>query len=156
MNAVPGGIHQKGGCGPLGPLPGGALDGEPASAAPVDWSFSDAYDTVQLEVRPSNPYSVNVWCVAKGDALYVGAGRGAASTWAQALLDDPRARLRIGATLYDVRTVRVTAVPEIQAYLEGLEEKYETLEADVSDFQAESDEPASAILFRIAPAPNSP
>jgi len=139
------------GCGPLGPLPGGALDGEQASTLPVDWSFSDAYDTVQLEVRPSDPYSVNVWCVATGGALYVGAGRGGSSTWARVLLDDPRARLRIGSTLYDVRTVRVTAVPEIQAYLDGLAAKYESSEADVSDFLTDSDEPASAILFRIAP-----
>jgi hypothetical protein len=51
--------------------------------------------------------------------------------------------------LYDVRAVRVTAVAEIQAYLDGLGDKYESSEADVSDFQADSDEPASAILFRI-------
>ena len=40
-------------CGPLGPVPGGALNGELASDTPSDWSFSKAHKTIQLEVRPS-------------------------------------------------------------------------------------------------------
>ena len=86
-------------CGPLGPVPGGALNGELALDAPSDWSFSNAHKTIQLEVRPSDPYSVNLWCVASNGKLYVGAGQGASSVWARALLDEGRARVRIDTTL---------------------------------------------------------
>ncbi len=136
-------------CGPLGPLPGGELDGEPSSSAPVDWSFSRAHKTVQLEVRPHDPYSVNVWCVATRGKLYVGAGQGESSFWARALLEEPEARLRIGTTLYDVIATRVTDTAELEAFLDGLAEKYEISEAQLSDFQTPSDERPSAVLFRL-------
>ena len=138
-------------CGPLGPLAGGRLHGDLASTPPGDWSFSDAQKTIQLEVRPTDPYSVNVWCVAMGASLYVGAGRGESSVWARALLEDPRARVRVGTLLYDVIATRITDVAEIQAYLVLLSKKYGTLgsQAQLSDFQPDSDSPASAILFRV-------
>ena len=142
-------------CGPLGPLPGGELDGEPSSSAPVDWSFSHAHETIQLEVRPDDPYSVNVWCVATHGKLYVGAGRGESSFWARALLEEPEARLRIGTTLYDIIATRVTDTAEIEAFLDGLAKKYEISEAQLSDFQipsdlqTPSDEQPSAVLFRL-------
>ena len=137
-------------CGPLGPFPGSELDGKLASPSPGDWSFSDAYETVQLEVRSTDPYSVNVWCVATGGRLYVGAGRGASSVWARALLEDARARVLIGTMLYDVIAKRVTTEVEVQAYLDALSKKYESSEAQLSDFQPSSDKPPSAILSRLA------
>ena len=142
-------------CGPLGPLAGGRIDGERAATPPADWLFSDAHQTIQLEVRPADPYSVNVWCVATGGSLYVGAGRGASSVWARALFDDPRARVRVGTLLYDVIAARVTDVAEIETYLEALSEKYGSLgsQAELSDFQPDSDNPASAILFRLDASP---
>ena len=48
-------------CGPIGPIPGGALRGDPVAEPVQDWSFLDAEHTVQLETRPGDPYSVNVW-----------------------------------------------------------------------------------------------
>ena len=136
-------------CGPLGPLPGGELDGEPSSSAPVDWSFSQAHETIQLEVRPNDPYSVNVWCVTTRGKLYVGAGEGESSFWARALLEEPEARLRIGTTLYDVIDTRMMDTAEIEAFLDALAEKYEISDAQLSDFQTPSDERPSAVLFRL-------
>jgi len=53
------------GCGrPLFLLPGGALEG-PTAAAATDWSFTDAIETVQLESNPADPYSVNIWVIAR-------------------------------------------------------------------------------------------
>ena len=66
-------------CGPLGPLPGGELSGSVASA-PSDWSFTDEQENVQLETRPSDPYSVNVWGAGVDGSFYVAAGRGADTT----------------------------------------------------------------------------
>ena len=142
-------------CGPLGPVPGGKLDGELASGPERDWSFTDTYKTVQLETRPDDPYSINVWCVSVGRNLYVGAGQGASSTWARALLDDARARIRIGGTVYRVSTSRVTDPSEITSYLGALSRKYSDADGRLSDFQPGPDQQASAILFRLAPRPGN-
>jgi hypothetical protein len=142
-------------CGPLGPVPGGELDGEPSSSPPGDWSFSVEYNIIQVEVRPPDPYSVNVWCVATGGSLYVGAGRGGSSVWARALIEAPRARVRLGTVLYEVIATRVTGAAEIEAYIEALGEKYGSSDAQLSDFQAESHEPPSAVLFRLDPSPRN-
>ena len=139
------------GCGPLGPFRGGELNGESISSSPEDWSFTEAHRTVQLEVRLDDPYSVNVWCVTTGGKLYVGAGQGESSVWARALLEDGSARVRIGTALFDVSSVRVTSVAEIEAFLDALESKYEVSDANLSDFQASSRKPATAILFRFDP-----
>ena len=101
----------------LSPTPGICWT-PPAATTPGDWSFSDAYGTIQLEVRPSDPYSVNVWCAAVQGTLYIGAGGGASSVWAQELLDDARARVRMDTVLYDVVAARVTNTAEIEAYID--------------------------------------
>jgi hypothetical protein len=142
-------------CGPLGPLPGGSLAGKVAGTPSGGWAFSDAHKTVQLEVRPTNPYSVNVWCADVRGRLYVGAGQGASSTWARALLEDPRARIRIGAVIYEVTAARVASTDEIREYLDSLASKYESSDATTSDFEPTEDRPASAILFRLDPRARS-
>ena len=53
------------GCGPIVMVPGGELSGT-TTPVPADWAFSDAVETVQLETRPDDPYSVNVWGVSDG------------------------------------------------------------------------------------------
>ena len=35
-------------CGPLGPIPGGKLAGELVSEPVVDWSFTDALETIEI------------------------------------------------------------------------------------------------------------
>ena len=137
-------------CGPLGPLPGGALDGELAASPPTDWSFSDAHTTIQLEVRLADPYSVNLWCTATGGRLYVGSGGGASSVWAAALLEDGRAHIRIDGVLYPVVATHVTNDPEIQEFLDALETKYDRSDADIEDFHAQDGEPPEGVLFRLA------
>ena len=109
--------------GPIGWMHGGKLDGE-AVAAPVDdWSFTRDVQKIQLETDPDDPYSVNVWCDAKGPNLWVTAGSHS-STWAQNLLADPRVRVRVGDELYERRAVRVTDAAEVELVLSLYEEKY--------------------------------
>ena len=98
-------------CGPLGPLPGGRLSGEVAGAPP-DWAFSDAEKNVQLETRPGDPYSVNVWGVAVGDHFYLASGQAGESKWAQYIVEDPEVRLRVAGTVYEMRAVRVEGETE--------------------------------------------
>ena len=56
------------GCGPFLLLPGGELEGT-SVPTPADWSFLADISTVQIETRPEDPYSVNIWVVEMGAAL---------------------------------------------------------------------------------------
>ena len=89
-----------GGCsGPFLLLPGGALEGEVAPV-PADWKFTDEVSTVQIETQPDDPYSVNIWITAAGDALYLHAGAKKA-TWVEHLESDPRVRVRIEEPIFE-------------------------------------------------------
>ena len=64
------------GCGgPVVMLPGGKLSGT-VQPPPADWAFSDDVDNIQLETRPDDPYSVNLWGVGVGATFYIVSGRG--------------------------------------------------------------------------------
>ncbi len=108
--------------GPFVLFPGGALDG-PTSAAPADWGFTAATDTIQLETNPNDPYSVNIWAVGMGDALYVHAGANRA-TWIENMEADPRVRVRISGNLYELSAARVEDQAEFDRFSGVYEEKY--------------------------------
>lgn len=127
-------------CGPIVMIPGGALSGDPAPV-PADWSFTDAVDTVQLETRPDDPYSVNIWCVATPRGLMVAGSR--SSTWTRNAVDDPRVRLRVDGKLYDLRAVPADSEADVQAFLRAAEAKY--------DFELEPDQRETSLLFRLEP-----
>ena len=46
-------------CGPIGPVPGGALRGPVHAGSPPDWGRVAEVETIQLESRPTDPHSVN-------------------------------------------------------------------------------------------------
>ena len=131
------------GCGPLVMVPGGELSGT-VKPVPSDWSFTDAVDTVQLETRPEDPYSVNVWGVAAGDAFYIASGRGESATWAKHIAADPRVRLRVGEDLYELSAVRTADEGELDAFIAAAKKKYEYFEPDERQRR-------EAILFRLEP-----
>ena len=129
-------------CGPVGPIPGGKLSGELVTQPVTDWSFSDEFKNIQIETTLDDPYSVTLWCATNEGQLYIAAARGAESTWAQNLLDDPRSRLRIDGKLYDRRAVQVTDTEETDAVLRMFVAKY--------DFDLPSEEErARGMLFRM-------
>ena len=130
------------GCGPLGPLPGGRLSGQVASP-PGDWSDADRHENVQLETRPSDPYSVNVWGAGIGDRFYLASGQGGEATWVEYIAEDPNVRLRVGDTLYELRAVHVTSEAERERFLEAVKRKY--------DWEPSSEEREKAWLFRLDP-----
>lgn len=92
-------------CGPMGPVPGGAIDGD-STFAPPSWASSDAVEVITLETNPEKPYSVNIWAVGIDPFLYVGASD-SDSTWAQNIQQDHRVRVRIGDAIYDLKAVQV-------------------------------------------------
>jgi hypothetical protein len=110
------------GCGPFLILPGGELDGSTAPA-PNDWSFSDEVSTVQLETRPDDPYSVNIWAVGMGPALYVHAGANRTS-WVEHMEANSDVRVRVADKLYDLRASRVEDQDEFTRFSDAYEEKY--------------------------------
>ena len=111
------------GCGgPFVLLPGGALEGTTA-AIPDSWSSTEAVKTVQLETRPADRYSVNIWVIALGGNLYVhaGANRGA---WVENIEADPNVRLRVNDSIYDLAASRVDDQKEFDSFSDAYETKY--------------------------------
>ncbi|HTO09455.1 MAG TPA: nitroreductase/quinone reductase family protein [Myxococcota bacterium] len=112
------------GCGgPLSWIPGGRLDGTLVAAPVTDWSFTDAVQKIQLETAPDDPYSVNVWCVAQADHLWITAGSHT-NTWVKNLIADPRVRVRVGDQIYERLAVRVTDPLEAKLVVSLYDKKY--------------------------------
>ena len=109
-------------CGPFLLLPGGKLEGT-AAPAMSDWAFTDEVKTVQLETRPEDPYSVNIWAVGMGPLLYVHAGA-KRSRWVENMEANPDVRVRVEEKLYDLRASRVEGQDEFTRFSNAYEEKY--------------------------------
>ena len=108
--------------GPFLLFPGGELEGEVAPV-PTDWSFTDEISTIQIETRPSDPYSVNIWATAAGGALYLHAGANRAR-WVEYLEADPRLRIKVEDRLYELVAIRVSDVEEFARFADRYEVKY--------------------------------
>ncbi len=130
------------GCsGPFVLLPGGELDGKTV-AAPESWAFTDEVDTVQLETRPADPYSVNIWVTALDDHLYVHAGANR-STWVEYMEADPQVRLRVGESIYELSAARVEGQEEFDRFSDAYQRKYGN--------RPRNENVAEAYLFRLRP-----
>jgi len=102
------------GCGgPVGPMPGFALDGPPAMQPVNDFLFARYLDRLDLEIRPESPYSVRVGFVEREGRIYV-SGRSWAY-WVRGLMNHPEARIYLAAEIYDVTAVQVTDPSELEA-----------------------------------------
>ena len=128
------------GCGePFLILPGGAMQGLPVSA-PDSWGFTDAVDTVQLETRPGDPYSVNIWVIALGENLYIHAGTNR-TTWVENMEADPNVRLRVNDSIYELVASRVDGQEEFDRFSDAYEQKYGR--------RPRNEDVAEAYLFRL-------
>jgi hypothetical protein len=103
-------------------LPGGALEGEKAPV-PESWAFTDEVDTIQLETNPLEPYSVNIWAIALDGNLYVHAGA-SRSRWIENMEADPRVRLKVSETIYELAASRVEGQDEFDRFSDTYEKKY--------------------------------
>lgn len=102
------------GCGgPFLLLPGGALSGEVVNEPVRDWSFVDDR-FVDLEVRPEDPYSVELNYVVRDGALYIDPAEG--RTWFEYLRADPRVRVRFGDKVYPGTAVLVGEPGELEGF----------------------------------------
>lgn len=89
-------------------------------------------DTIVLEVRTADPYSVHVWSVGIGARLYVAHGPDG-STWGSRLRTDNRVRVRVAGTIYALEAVVVEAAKERAQVVEAYLRKYGA-DADESGF----------------------
>jgi hypothetical protein len=123
-------------CGPIGPIPGGKLEGEVVAEPVEDWSFTNPHETVQLETRLEDPHSVTVWCVAQEGRLYIPSRHPEKKRWVQYVAEDARVRVGVDDRIYPARIARVTDRAELEAVVPLLIRKYEL---DPPDAEEEKD-----------------
>ena len=125
--------------GPSCSFRGGELGGATAPA-PSDWTFTDEVNAAQLETRPEDPYSVNIWAVGIGPLLYIHAGSNR-SRWVENMEANPDVRVRVEDKLYDLRASRVEGQDEFTRFSDAYEEKYGT--------RPRNEDVTEAYLFRL-------
>jgi len=99
--------------GPMLVIPGGELSGEVVSEPVEDWSFlSDRF--VDLEVRPDDPYSVELNYVVRDGKLYIDPKEG--KRWLDFIRQDPRVRARFSGKIYPLQAVLVGQPGELEGF----------------------------------------
>jgi len=94
--------------GPVGPIPGGAIRGEPSSAPPPDWSFANREPYLLVESDAwTLPYSARVWFIAAGGRLHLLLPSFFGDGLKRRLDGDPRLRVGIGGKVYEQVAVPV-------------------------------------------------
>ena len=106
---------------PLVTIPGGELDGRPLDP-PVQWS--EVPDTIQLEIRPVDPYSINIWSVGLGEHLYV-ATSADGTAWTGFLEADNHVRVRLHDRIYALQAAEVHGAAERGRVAQAYADKYE-------------------------------
>ena len=141
------------GCGgnPIGPFAGGKLKATEATAPFSAFERIARVDTVFLETRPKDPYSVQTWIIAVDDQLYVPTslimGDSAEQrTWVQNLEADPRLRVQIEDLVYPMTAERVTDAELHRRVLDAFQQKYESELPEIDDHASNS------WLFRLKDA----
>ena len=116
------------GCGgPIVLLPGGELSGT-AAEVPTSWGLPEV---VQLETRPSDPYSVNIWAVGIDGAAYVATSEDA--KWNAFIAADARVRVGFDEKLYELNALRVVDQAERAIVAAAYASKYDVDPADSQD-----------------------
>lgn len=95
---------------PIGPVSGLMLSGAEVSY-PAHWESCNENDTVAVEVRPEDPYSVTTWCIVYADELFIPASNGSTKTWTKLTVANPDIRIKINDSIYPVRATRVPDFP---------------------------------------------
>ena len=111
------------GCEPTFVFAGGKLSGT-ERPMPSSWEFTKDVDTVQIETRPADPYSVNVWGVHVDRSFYVAASDAGDAAWARAIEAEPRVRLRVGDDLYPLLATRTEDPAELDRVVDAYIVKY--------------------------------
>jgi hypothetical protein len=109
-------------------MAGGELGGEVIDP-PADWSAFNEEEIIQLETRPEDPYSVNIWMIARGPDLYVATGDDP-TRWSRMLDENPDVRVRIRGQIYELEAYRVEDLEEKTAIGAEYVRKYDVDDDD--------------------------
>ena len=93
----------------------GALNGPVAETD--SFAFAAQYRLMRLEVRPANPYSVNLRVVMRGDHLYLDAAEG--RRWHKLLKENPNVRVKLGDSIYPATASRVDDPELTKTFMNG-------------------------------------
>ncbi len=110
------------GCSEYLPISGGALEG-PVVAGPDDWTSVAGASIIQLETRPEEPYSVNLWVLGRPGHMYIFAGDNR-TEWVEHIAVNPNVRMQIDGNIYELVAEQVTDAGEFVGFADGWEEKY--------------------------------
>ncbi len=107
--------------------PGLRLQGEVVGEVPADWSFTNAYEEIAIEVRTPYliPHSVTIWCAVTDGQLYIAARNPHEKRWPGWIESDPNIRLLIGEKLYEAKLAIVEEPSQIAPVSRAYAEKYE-------------------------------
>ena len=106
---------------PFVTIPGGELPGE-VLEPPTDWA--EVPETIQLETRPADPYSINLWSVGIGSDLYVATGA-EGTAWTGFIEQDPNVRVRLGGGLYRLQAAVVDEAEVRTEVVHAYADKYD-------------------------------
>ena len=106
---------------PFVTIPGGKLHGE--MLEPPD-AWAEVPETIQLETRPTDPYSINIWSVGIGPDLYVATGS-EGTAWTEFIARDPNVRVRLGGGLYQLQAAEVDEADARTQVVRAYADKYD-------------------------------
>ena len=111
--------------GPVGPFPGGPLQGLLTKGPEPAWSsLLENEDSIELQVNASDPRSLHVWFVLHNGAVHVPSAWAARKEWPAEVEADPRVVLRVNGRLYERHATRVTDPAVVDMLIGLVSEKY--------------------------------
>ena len=114
------------GLNPHGGVPGLWLSGNVVTTPETDWSWTDKYQTDELQTNTwyGLPHSVTTWNIAYNGQLYLATSGADVREWPKNVARDPHVRLKIGDQLFDCTLVVVTDPAEIAGMMQVRAKKY--------------------------------
>ncbi len=100
-------------------IPGGKLKGE-TSQLPA--ALASVPDVIQVEFRPSNPYSINIWAVVEGGDIHIAT---TATKRVPFLEANNLVTVKVDGKLYELQAQKVNTEEEATALAAAYTEKYD-------------------------------
>lgn len=100
-------------------VPGGQLKGEPS---PLPESWSSVPDVIQVEFRPTDPYSINIWAVVDAGNIHIAT---AESKWVPFLKANSLVTVRIDGKLYELQAQKLKNEDEAMSIAAAYTAKYD-------------------------------
>lgn len=143
--------------GPLGPIPGGRLGGEPATALPADWSFANRAPYLLVESRAfALPWSGRVWFLAHAGRLHLLLPGFFGDDLKRRLDVDPRVRVEVDGKVYAQVAVAVADDAALGALMAPVLRRQFAIEISGAVHRIEGTTQAPLWIYRLEdPHPSS-